>query len=154
MNIKYDVEMRTESGPNFSAAHAGPLAQLNEYKFEVSGRTASGKLFIKDFLGLTGMQISMNKLPPGKAVPFYHQHKQNEEAYIFIGGRGQMQVDGTTFDVAEGTIVKITPQGSRCLRNNSDEDLYYICIQAKDGSLTQETFEDGVRSDKPVTWPD
>lgn len=99
------------------------------------------------------MQISMNKLPAGAAVPFYHQHKENEEAYIFIGGKGQMQIDGDTFDVEEGAIVRVSPNGSRSLRNNSNADLYYICVQARDGSLNLETFEDGIKSDKPVEWP-
>jgi mannose-6-phosphate isomerase-like protein (cupin superfamily) len=156
MPVHQTADIRTLNGTNFRAVHTGPFHQLDTYKLEVPGlnRTVLGKLFIKEFLGLTSMQISMNKLPAGVAVPFYHQHKQNEEAYIFTGGHGQMQIDGKTFDVSEGTIVRINPQGSRTLRNNSQDDLYYICIQAKAGSLDAETFEDGVRSDAPVTWTD
>lgn len=155
MPVTQEADLKTDNGTNFCAVHTGPLAELNQYKLEVPAlnRKASGKLFIKQFLGLTGMQISMNKLPAGAAVPFYHQHKENEEAYIFIGGKGQMQIDGKVFDVEEGTIVRISPSGSRTLRNNSDSDLYFICVQAKDGSLNQETFEDGVRGETEVTWP-
>lgn len=156
MPVTQTADIRTRSGENFRVAHTGPLSELNSYKLEVPAlnRTVSGKLFVKQFLGLTGMQISMNKLPAGAAVPFYHQHKENEEAYIFIGGNGQMQIDGETFDVEEGAIVRVSPNGSRSIRNNSKADLYFICIQAKDGSLNLETFEDGIKSDKPVEWPD
>lgn len=156
MPVTQTADIRTRSGENFRVAQTGALSELNSYKLELPAlnRTVNGKLFVKQFLGLTGMQISMNKLPAGAAVPFYHQHKENEEAYIFIGGKGQMQIDGDTFDVEEGTIVRVSPNGSRTLRNNSNSDLYYICVQAKDGSLNLETFEDGIKSDKPVVWTD
>jgi mannose-6-phosphate isomerase-like protein (cupin superfamily) len=155
MPVTQVADVKTINGTDFCAAHTGSLDQLHTYKLELPSlkRTVSGKLFIKQFLGLTGMQISMNKLPAGVSVPFYHQHHANEEAYIFIGGHGQMQIDGQTFDVEEGTIVRVSPNGSRTIRNNSSADLYYICIQAKAGSLDAETFEDGIRSDSPVTWP-
>lgn len=149
-----DVDVKT--GKNFSAVSLGPLAQLDQYKLEVPAlkREVRGKLFIKEMLAFTGMQVSFNKLPAGISVPFYHQHKENEEAYIFVGGEGQMQVDGETFPVKEGTIVRVSTEGSRCLRNNSSEPLYYLCVQARQDSLNIDTFEDGVRGDAPVSWPD
>ncbi|MBX9666301.1 MAG: hypothetical protein K2X93_01730 [Candidatus Obscuribacterales bacterium] len=57
----------------------------------------NGKLFLKDHLGLTGMQVSLNLFPAGASMPFYHQ--QNEELYIFTRGEGQIQLDNETFDV-------------------------------------------------------
>lgn len=156
MPITQEANLHTVSGNNFTAVDAGDFAQLDNYKFEHPAlkRTVSGKLFAKQFLGLTGMEISMNKFPPGAAIPFYHAHKSNEEVYIFVGGRGQMQVDGQTFDVREGTVVRVSPEGMRTIRNNSSADLFYICIQAKNGSLGNYTTEDGIRGDKPVSWPD
>ncbi len=156
MPVNQTANINSLNGPNFSVVHTGPFSQLDSYKLEVPGlkRTVSGKLFVKQFLGLTGMQISMNKLPAGVAVPFYHQHRENEEAYLITGGSGQMQIDGKTFDVTEGSIVRISPEGSRTIRNNSTEDLFFICIQAKNGSLNLETFEDSIRSDSSVSWPD
>jgi mannose-6-phosphate isomerase-like protein (cupin superfamily) len=62
-------------------------------------------------------------------------------------------VDGKTFDVAEGSIVRIATNGTRCIRNNSQQDLYYICIQAKEKSLNIDTFEDGIPIQDEVTWP-
>lgn len=156
MKIIQEATVRTEAGPNFSAVYTGPFARLDAYKLEVPAlnRTVKGKLFVKDFLAMTGMQISLNKLPAGAAVPFFHKHKQNEECYIFVSGHGQMQIDGEIFDVEEGTIVRIATGGSRTLRNNSSEDLHYICVQAKENSLQQETFEDGERDGATPTWTD
>lgn len=155
MPVTQTADIRTQSGENFRVAHAGPLSELNSYKLEVPAlkRTVSGKLFINQFLQLTGMEISMNQLPAGAGVPFYHQHKENEEVYVFIGGKGQMQIDGETFDVKEGSIVRVSPNGVRTLRNNSDADLFFLCVQAKDGSLNNANIEDGIKSDARVEWP-
>jgi len=156
MPIIQEAEVRTQSGANFTAVHAGPLSSLDNFKLEVPAlkKSVSGKLFIKDVIGLSAMEISMNKFAPGQSSPFYHKHKANEEAYIFVKGRGQMQIDGETIDVEEGSIVRVSTAGSRCIRNNSNEELCYICIQAKEGSLEAYTREDGVRTEDPVTWPE
>ncbi len=156
MTVKQEANVHLIRGKNFSAANVGKFADLDNYKLDVPRlqRTITGKLFAKEILGFTSMQISMNKFPPGVRVPFSHQHKQNEEAYIIIAGKGQMQIDDQTFDVEEGSIVRVGIQGGRCIRNNSDQPLYYICIQAKENSLDIDTFDDGIPGDKKVIWPD
>ena len=50
-------------------------------------------------LGLTGCEISINELPPKAAVPFVHAHKQNEEVYGVLGGKGQLYIDGQVVDI-------------------------------------------------------
>ncbi len=110
-----------------------------------------GKLFIGQALGFTGMEVSLNRFKPGQEVPFLHQHKKHEEMYLFVKGHGQFQVDGETFDVKPGTIVRVSPDGNRAWRNNSTEDLYCIVIQANVDSLTG---QDGIRNEKePIVWP-
>ncbi|HEY9786271.1 MAG TPA: cupin domain-containing protein [Candidatus Obscuribacterales bacterium] len=155
MPVQQQADVKPLQGQNFTVIHMGPLADLHSYKLEVPAlnRTVRGKLFIRELLGLNSMQISVNKLPAGAAVPFYHQHRENEECYIFIKGRGQMQIDKQIFDVEEGSMVRISTSGSRTLRSNANEDLYFICVQAKEHSLNADTFEDGIRSEEPVTWP-
>ena len=100
------------------------------------------------------MRISLNKFPAGYSVPFYHAHKHNEEVYIFVGGKGQMQIDDQNIDVEEGSVVRVKTEGMRTWRNNSDQDLYSVVIQAKENSLTADTFEDGIRGEKNVSWGD
>ena len=39
------------------------------------------------------MQISINKLPAGANVPFIHSHKNNEEIYGIIAGKGKAAID-------------------------------------------------------------
>lgn len=136
------------NGNHFSVVEAGPFNIL----LNTSKDPAPGKYFLKDRLELTGMEVSLNQLPEGGSIPFYHTHRENEELYLFTGGRGQFQVDGQIFDVKEGTAIRVSPEGERTLRNNGIGDLFFIVIQAQAGSLKQWVMTDGVILDKPVTW--
>lgn len=131
----------TTKAKNFSAQHTGPLATLLNRDF----LGFHGKYFIGQELGLTGCEVSLNRLPAGKGMPFVHSHKKNEELYIVLAGSGTFYVDGEEFPIQEGSLVRVAPDGERAWKAG-DEDLYFICIQAEAGSLTQATLDDGVRN--------
>ncbi len=139
---------------NHSVFEIGALENIDQYAFstKVLPSAVKGKKFLKDDLALTGMEVSFNKFPPGAAMPFSHQHREHEEVYLFLKGRGQFQIDGQVIDVKEGTAIRVAPEGVRAWRNNSDQDLYYVVIQAKANSLPKGTIEDGVAVDQKVTW--
>ncbi len=143
-------------GQNFTVAHIGKLADLDEYIFKhpILPGEYSGKLFLKNELKLTGMEVSINKLPPGSQMPFYHKHKENEELYLFIKGKGQFQIDSEVIDIHEGTVIRVAPDGVRIWRNNSSKDLYFIVIQARAGGMSKENISDGIGVKQSVEWPD
>jgi len=147
--------MQIQNGRNFSVINTGALSNIKTQTFshEAVG-SIEGKQFIKDSLNLTGMEASLNIMPPNTSMPFYHQHKENEELYIFIKGKGQFQVDGSTFDVAEGSIVRVATEGIRVWRNTGSDDLYCIVIQAKENTLPVGNISDGIGVNKPVEWPE
>ena len=45
-------------------------------------------------LELSGCEVSSNHLPAGAAVPFVHCHKENEELYIVLAGKGEFWKNG------------------------------------------------------------
>lgn len=100
----------------------------------------NGKAFLKDALGLTSCEISVNAMPAGVKLPFNHKHFQNEEIYIFIKGEGSMTLDGEKIEVKEGSCVKVLPDSIRSMEAKTD--LQYICVQAKSGSLEQYSLGD------------
>ena len=51
---------------------------------------------LHDLLGLTGAEISFNNLPAGAGVPFIHSHKNNEEIYIVLEGKGTATLNEAT----------------------------------------------------------
>lgn len=105
--------------------------------------SVSNKSFIGEQLGLTGCEISFGQLEAGQAVPFLHTHKQNEEVYIITKGDGTFSVDGEDFEVSTGHVVRVATAGKRGIKAG-ESGIEYICIQAKEGSLTQKTADDGI----------
>ena len=116
------------SGSNFTAVNAGKFSDLlSDHK---------GKLFLKDLVKSTCSEISLSALPPKERVPILHTHRANEEIYIVISGEGQYLVDGQVFPIKEGSVVRVAPEGKRCIRNTSaTNQLTFICVQAKAGSI-------------------
>jgi mannose-6-phosphate isomerase-like protein (cupin superfamily) len=146
--------LKPRTGEHFAVVDLGSFLDLDQFTFEVpiANIKVEGKLFLKQLLNLTSGEISVNKLAPGQSIPFYHKHRLNEEIYIFIKGEGEFQVDGSVFPVSEGTVVRVDCDGERCWCNHSNEDLYYIVIQARAGSYEGGTSEDGIGVEKRVSW--
>ena len=99
---------------------------------------------LHDTLGLTGAEISVNTLAAGEKVPFAHSHRQNEEIYAILSGRGKAVVDGDEIPLAKGDWLRISPAGKRQFFAAEEEALTYVCIQVKAGSLEEYTMTDGV----------
>ncbi len=107
-----------------------------------------GKQFVKDVTGATSCEISFGTLPKGVAVPFFHSHKANEENYIILSGAGKFQVNDDVFDIAEGSVIRVSTDCDRNLKCTSDEPMTYICIQAKEGSLGGYTMTDAIVTER------
>ena len=101
-----------------------------------------GKQFVKDATGATSCEISFGTLPTGAEIPFYHSHRENDENYIILSGAGRFQVDDVAFDIAEGSVIRVSTNCDRNIKCTSSEPMTYICIQAKEGSLGKYTADD------------
>ena len=101
-----------------------------------------GKQFVKDITGSTSCEISFGTLSNGAAVPFFHSHKENEENYIVLSGSGKFQVNDEIFDIAEGSVIRVSTNCDRNLKCTSETPMCYICIQAKEVSLNGYTMTD------------
>ena len=133
-------------GNNFSFLDFGPFEKVDQYFFEHPKLTeaVAGKQFLKEELGLTSMEVSLNKFPAGTSMPFSHKHRENEELYLFLKGKGEFCVDGEWFPVQEGSAIKVAPNGVRTWRSSTSEELLFIVIQAKAGTLEGDSIQDGI----------
>lgn len=131
---------------NFSFVDFGSFTNGDLYFFEHPKipKKVAGKKFLKEQLALTSMEVSINKLPAGDSMPFTHKHRENEELYLFLKGKGAFCVDGEWFDVKEGSAVRVAPDGERTWRSSTTEELVFVVIQAKAGTLKSDTIEDGI----------
>lgn len=147
--------IQARSSASFTVADVGSFDRLGGYELKVPqvDQAIRGKVFLKALLGLTGMEVSLTSLPAGAAIPYLHRHRTHEEVYVFTAGHGQMQVDEETFEVAEGTVVRVAPAGARSVRADPGVELQYVCIQAREGSLEDEGADDGEVARRPVRWP-
>jgi mannose-6-phosphate isomerase-like protein (cupin superfamily) len=140
-----------KSGSNFSFVDFGPFANTDQHLFEHPklAKKFVGKKFLREELDLTAMEVSINKLSFGDSMPFTHKHRENEELYLFLKGKGEFCVDGEWFDVQEGSAVRVSPEGARTWRSSKTDELIFIVIQAKAGTMQGSTIEDGI----PVSQP-
>ena len=99
---------------------------------------------LHDRLNLTGAEISINELPAGAGVPFVHSHKQNEEIYGILEGKGSAVIDGEKIELSAGDWVRISPSAKRQFSASNDTAIKFICIQVKAGSLEGFTGTDGI----------
>lgn len=99
---------------------------------------------LHEALGLTGAEVSVNKLPAGAEVPFVHAHKDNEEIYGVVEGAGSATIDGEEVALAAGDWLRVAPAAKRQFRAAADSGITYVCIQVKEGSLGGFTADDAV----------
>ena len=99
---------------------------------------------LHEALSLTGAEVSINSLPAGAGVPFVHSHKNNEEIYGVIAGKGTAVIDGETIEITAGDWLKISPAAKRQFSAASDSGITYVCIQVKENSLDGFTVDDAV----------
>ena len=138
---------------NFSAVNVGKLDELGDYLLELGPEVKiPGKVFGGVALGATGGEFSFQIFRPGTETGFLHTHKNHEELYFFLKGKGEFQVDGQIFPVSEGSVVRVAPDGNRSVRNNGSEPLIMLCVQYRGNTFTAEDAADGNILDVPVKW--
>jgi mannose-6-phosphate isomerase-like protein (cupin superfamily) len=150
------LDDKTVRGSNFTCFHAGPMEGWTQFRLDPPDvpLPAKGKLFLRILLGSAGLEMSLNVVLPGKGMPFLHRHRQNEEVYVVVGGRGQFLVDGECIDVAEGSVLRISPAAARAWRNDSDAPLYFVCVQYRANSMIEGGGADGQRVEGKPAWAD
>lgn len=99
---------------------------------------------LHDLIGLTGAEISINNLPAGVGVEFVHSHKQNEEIYAVLHGKGKAIIDGESVELIAGDWIRIAPSAERQLFASDDMPFSYACIQVKEHSLEGYTMDDAI----------
>jgi uncharacterized cupin superfamily protein len=150
------TDVAKDQGRNFTCVHAGPKEGWTRFGLEppAAPMPVKGKLFLRSLLGSLGLEMSLNVVPPGGAIPFLHRHEQNDELYVVVGGRGQFLVDGKCIDVSEGSVIRMGPPAARAWRNNSGAPLYFLCIQYRADSVVQGGTKDGRKVEGNPAWAD
>lgn len=115
---------------------------MNNYSKISVGEDARTELH--DKLSLTGAEVSINNLPAGACVPFVHSHKNNEEIYVVLSGKGKAVVDGEDIELTAGDWIRISPIAKRQFFADANQSIRFACIQVKENSLEGYTGDDAV----------
>jgi mannose-6-phosphate isomerase-like protein (cupin superfamily) len=91
-NLKQDVE---DQAPNFG------------YAPNIEAR------FAGDSLELESSGVSYQAYAPNFRQPFGHNHKQQEELYVVVGGSGRLKLDDEIVDLKQWDAVRIPPEITR-----------------------------------------
>lgn len=115
-----------------------------------------GKRFLDADLELDFFGVNINHILPGEQATSWHSHNRLEELYLFLGGRGEMALDGDVIPVREGTAVRVGQGVMRTWRCRPDSGgpLIWICVRAGGGRLSEITPDHVLDRDRPRPWKD
>ena len=90
--------------------------------------------------------VSLFRYTPNLRNPTSHSHREQEEAYVVVGGSGRIRVNDEIHDLRQWDVVRLAPEVVRSFEAGPDGlDLVAIGGPKPEGG-------DGVISDSP--WPD
>jgi quercetin dioxygenase-like cupin family protein len=76
--------------------------------------------FAREDLDATQFGLSLQRLKPNQRMPFGHNHQQQEEVYVVVGGSGRLKLDDEVIEVARWDAVRIAPEVMRALEAGPD----------------------------------
>jgi quercetin dioxygenase-like cupin family protein len=98
--------------------------------------------FARDALASPELGISRFTYEPGARMPWGHRHREQEEAYVVVGGSGRAKLDDNVIELSEWDVLRVGPGVIRSFEAGA-EGLDVICIGGRkpDGG-DSERFED------------
>lgn len=102
--------------------------------------------FARTPLGSEHLGVTYMRHAPGLRSPMAHSHREQEEAYVVIGGSGRVRLDEEVRDIRQWDVVRVSPTTVRAFEAGPD-GLEIVAV----GSDRPEAG-DGVRAES--TWVD
>jgi mannose-6-phosphate isomerase-like protein (cupin superfamily) len=90
--------------------------------------------------------VSYFRYAPGFKAPFGHRHREQEEAYVVVGGSGRMRLDEKVVELAKWDLVRVAARVARAFEGGPD-GLELIAIgndrpEGGDGEMIEEFWPD------------
>jgi mannose-6-phosphate isomerase-like protein (cupin superfamily) len=102
--------------------------------------------FSRKHLDSRDLGISHFRYAPNFRAPTGHRHREQEEAYVVVGGSGQILIDDEVHDLRQWDVVRVAPEAVRAFAAGP-AGLEVIAV----GGPKPEGG-DGVRAD--IRWPE
>jgi quercetin dioxygenase-like cupin family protein len=90
--------------------------------------------------------VSYFRYGPGFRPPFGHRHREQEEAYVVVGGSGRMRLDDEVIELRQWDAVRVAPGVVRAFEGGPD-GLEFIAVgndrpEGGDGEMVQDFWTD------------
>jgi quercetin dioxygenase-like cupin family protein len=83
--------------------------------------------FARDALGSPELGVSRFTYEPGARMPWGHRHREQEEAYVVVGGSGRAKLDDEIIELGPSDVLRVAPAVVRSFEAGPD-GLDLICI--------------------------
>ncbi len=102
--------------------------------------------FARTPLGSEHLGVTYMRYAPGVRSPMAHSHREQEEAYVVVGGSGRVRLDDEVRDIRQWDVVRVSPPTVRAFEAGPDGlELVAVGSDRPEGG-------DGVRAES--TWID
>jgi quercetin dioxygenase-like cupin family protein len=102
--------------------------------------------FARKYLDSEHLGVSCFRYSPGLRSPVAHSHREQEEAYVVVGGSGLIRLDDEVHPLRRWDVVRVSPETIRAFEAG-DDGLEVIAIGAD-----RPEGGDGVMA--PTAWID
>jgi mannose-6-phosphate isomerase-like protein (cupin superfamily) len=90
--------------------------------------------------------VSYFRYAPGFKAPYGHRHREQEEAYVVVGGSGRMRLDDEIIELSRWDVIRVAPAVVRAFEGGPD-GLELIAVGADrpeggDGEMVQDFWTD------------
>ena len=83
--------------------------------------------FAREALGSPELGVSRFTYEPGARMPWGHRHREQEEAYVVVGGSGRAKLDDEVVELSVWDVLRVAPSVGRSFEAGPD-GLDMICI--------------------------
>ncbi len=127
--------------PDFSIKN---LKQLDDSAADRGGDIEAR--FARQHLGSEHLGVSYFRYGPGFHAPFGHRHREQEEAYVVVGGSGRAKLDDEVVELQQWDVVRVAPPVVRAFEGGPN-GLELIAIgsdrpEGGDGEMVKDFWTD------------
>ncbi len=119
------------------------ITNLTELEDVAAGRSEGVEArFARRHMDSQHLGVSLFRYGPGVRAPYGHRHREQEEAYVVIGGSGRVRLDDEIIELRQWDVVRVAPQVTRSFEGGPD-GLELIAVGSDrpedgDGELVQD----------------
>jgi len=82
--------------------------------YDMEARFARGEID-SEHLG-----VSYFRYAPNFRTPFGHRHREQEEAYVVVGGSGRVRLEDEIRDIGQWDVIRVAPEVARAFEAGPD----------------------------------